>query len=94
MCLDRGGGDRNCIKSLGSWDLSVFFFREWSPLEASDALELLSPTFRNIELRRYAVSRLSHAKPEQILLYLPQLVQALKYERLAVNMSKDAEACI
>lgn len=61
---------------------------EWAPLEASDALELLSPTFRHIELRRYAVSRLSHAKPEQILLYLPQLVQALKYERFIMSATK------
>uniref|UniRef100_A0A183D814 PIK helical domain-containing protein n=1 Tax=Gongylonema pulchrum TaxID=637853 RepID=A0A183D814_9BILA len=60
-------------------------------LEASDALELLSPVFQNIELRRYAVSRLSHAKPEQILLYLPQLVQALKYERFAQNVLKEVK---
>ncbi|VDM99508.1 unnamed protein product [Thelazia callipaeda] len=72
---------------------ALLLVKEWSPLEASDALELLSPTFRNIELRRYAVSRLSHAKPEQILLYLPQLVQALKYERFIMSASKELEAC-
>uniref|UniRef100_A0A915PPY9 Phosphatidylinositol 3-kinase catalytic subunit type 3 n=1 Tax=Setaria digitata TaxID=48799 RepID=A0A915PPY9_9BILA len=70
---------------------ALILVKEWSPLEASDALELLSPTFRNIELRRYAVSRLSHAKPEQILLYLPQLVQALKYERFIMNASKELQ---
>ncbi|VDK89001.1 unnamed protein product, partial [Onchocerca ochengi] len=70
---------------------ALVLVNDWSPLEASDALELLSPTFRNIELRRYAVSRLSHAKPEQILLYLPQLVQALKYERFIMDASKELE---
>ncbi|VDK70545.1 unnamed protein product [Litomosoides sigmodontis] len=70
---------------------ALVLVNEWSPLEASDALELLSPTFRHAELRRYAVSRLSHAKPEHILLYLPQLVQALKYERFIMDASRDLE---
>ncbi|KAM3722127.1 Phosphatidylinositol 3-kinase catalytic subunit type [Dirofilaria immitis] len=69
----------------------LLLVNDWSPLEASDALELLSPTFRHIELRRYAVSRLSHSKPEHILLYLPQLVQALKYERFIMDASKELE---
>ncbi|VDM09944.1 unnamed protein product [Wuchereria bancrofti] len=70
---------------------ALILVNEWSPLEASDALELLSPTFRHIELRRYAVSRLSHAKPEQILLYLPQLVQALKYEQFVMKALDEFE---
>lgn len=71
----------------------VVDFREWSPLEASDALELLSPAFRNVELRQYAVSRLAYAKSEQILLYLPQLVQGLKYERGALSAIGKCEVC-
>ncbi|VDD87750.1 unnamed protein product [Enterobius vermicularis] len=54
--------------------------REWEPVDAADALELLSPAFLNKDVRRYAVSRLACASSEQILMFLPQLVQALKYE--------------
>lgn len=49
-------------------------------MDAADALELLSPAFLNKDVRRYAVSRLACASSEQILMFLPQLVQALKYE--------------
>jgi len=45
-----------------------------------DALELLSPNFTHPAVRRYAISRLQQAPDEEILLYLLQLVQALKYE--------------
>lgn len=51
--------------------------------DPEDALELLSASFTHPTVRIYAVSRLEHsAAPEQILLYLPQLVQALKYESI------------
>lgn len=56
-------------------------------MDAGDALELLSPAFLDGRVRRYAVSRLAHASPEQILLYLPQLVQALKYESFSSDVS-------
>uniref|UniRef100_A0A915AJ48 Phosphatidylinositol 3-kinase catalytic subunit type 3 n=2 Tax=Parascaris univalens TaxID=6257 RepID=A0A915AJ48_PARUN len=59
----------------------------WQPVDAGDALELLSPAFLDGRVRRYAVSRLAHASPEQILLYLPQLVQALKYESFSSDVS-------
>ncbi|VDM45142.1 unnamed protein product [Toxocara canis] len=59
----------------------------WQPVDAGDALELLSPAFLDGRVRRYAVSRLAHASSEQILLYLPQLVQALKYESSASDSS-------
>lgn len=51
-------------------------FSEWSPIEAEDALELLSPAVTQPEVRGYAVSRLfDAASGDQILLFLPQLVQ-------------------
>ncbi|CAH1797509.1 unnamed protein product [Owenia fusiformis] len=53
---------------------------KWSPMDAEDALELLSPAFTNPAVRKYAVSRLMQADDEELLLYLLQLVQALKYE--------------
>uniref|UniRef100_A0A915CVA0 phosphatidylinositol 3-kinase n=1 Tax=Ditylenchus dipsaci TaxID=166011 RepID=A0A915CVA0_9BILA len=53
---------------------------EWEPIEASDALELLAPSFSHPFVRRYAVSRLQRTTYANIILYLPQLVQALRYE--------------
>ncbi|XP_076257514.1 phosphatidylinositol 3-kinase 59F isoform X1 [Rhynchophorus ferrugineus] len=52
----------------------------WQPMDVEDALELLSPTFSNPFVRKYAISRLQEAPDDEILLYLLQLVQALKYE--------------
>lgn len=53
---------------------------KWSPMDIEDALELLSPNFKHASVRRYAVSRLQKAPDDDLLLYLLQLVQALKYE--------------
>ncbi|XP_017489554.1 PREDICTED: phosphatidylinositol 3-kinase catalytic subunit type 3, partial [Rhagoletis zephyria] len=53
---------------------------KWEPMDVEDALELLSPAFTHPEVRRYAISRLAQAPDEDLLLYLLQLVQALKYE--------------
>jgi len=54
--------------------------QQWSPMDVEDALELLSSNFTHPAVRRYAVSRLRQAPDEDLLLYLLQLVQALKYE--------------
>ncbi|VDP07739.1 unnamed protein product [Soboliphyme baturini] len=54
---------------------------EWSAMDAEDALELLSPNFSHPYVRKYAVSRLKEASVDDLLLYLLQLVQALKFER-------------
>ena len=53
---------------------------KWQPLEPADALELLSPVFKEPRVRAYAISRLQCADNEELLLYLLQLVQALRYE--------------
>ena len=55
----------------------------WSPMDIEDALELLSPQFQHPAVRKYAVSRLRQAPDEDLLLYLLQLVQALRYESYA-----------
>lgn len=54
--------------------------KQWQPMDVEDALELLSPQFTHPIVRRYAVSRLQQAPDEDLLMYLLQLVQALKYE--------------
>lgn len=53
---------------------------KWQPLDPADALELLSPTFKEPKVRAYAISRLQCADNEELQLYLLQLVQALRYE--------------
>lgn len=53
---------------------------KWAPMDVEDALELLNSSFSHPTVRRYAISRLDQAPDEDLLLYLLQLVQALKYE--------------
>lgn len=55
---------------------------QWEAMDVEDALELLSPTFTHPEVRKYAITRLQKAPDEDLLLYLLQLVQALKYENV------------
>jgi phosphatidylinositol 3-kinase len=54
---------------------------QWEPIELDDALELISSAFPDELVRRYAVSRLEKADDDELLCYLLQLVQALKYEK-------------
>ncbi|XP_074649742.1 phosphatidylinositol 3-kinase catalytic subunit type 3-like isoform X2 [Tubulanus polymorphus] len=53
---------------------------KWIPMDVEDALELLSPHFTHKAVRKYAVARLRQADDEDLLLYLLQLVQGLRYE--------------
>uniref|UniRef100_UPI00358EFBFA phosphatidylinositol 3-kinase catalytic subunit type 3 isoform X2 n=1 Tax=Myxine glutinosa TaxID=7769 RepID=UPI00358EFBFA len=59
---------------------AVELLARWRPMDVEDALELLSPRYSNTSVRRYAVTRLQQADDEDLLMYLLQLVQALKYE--------------
>ncbi|KAJ1532268.1 hypothetical protein ONE63_000884 [Megalurothrips usitatus] len=59
---------------------ALSMMENWVPMDVEDALQLLSPQFTHPAVRRYAVSRLQQAPDEDLLLYLLQLVQALKYE--------------
>lgn len=63
---------------------------KWQPLDSADALELLSSNFTEPRVRVYAISRLQCADNEELLLYLLQLVQALRYEE--PEFLKDAQA--
>uniref|UniRef100_A0A5S6Q949 Phosphatidylinositol 3-kinase catalytic subunit type 3 n=1 Tax=Trichuris muris TaxID=70415 RepID=A0A5S6Q949_TRIMR len=53
---------------------------QWVPMSVDDALELLSSNFSHPTVRHYAVGRLKEASYEVLMLYLLQLVQALKFE--------------
>ena len=62
----------------------------WAPMDVEDALELLSSNFHHPAVRKYAISRLQQAPDEDLMLYLLQLVQALKYEEF--DMIKEGFA--
>ena len=55
----------------------------WAKMDVEDALELLGPEFRYQGLRQYAIGRLRETSDGDLALYLLQLVQALKYERIS-----------
>ncbi|GAA6060356.1 hypothetical protein JCM10212_004540 [Sporobolomyces blumeae] len=57
----------------------------WTEIELDDALELLGPAegFRDKRVRAYAVRQLERADDDELMLYLLQLVQALKFEPIA-----------
>ena len=59
---------------------SIELMYQWAPIDPASALELLSPTFTNTDVRKYAVSVLSDAGDDELMGYLLQLVQALRYE--------------
>lgn len=55
---------------------------QWVDVDVDDALELLGPYFTDKSVREYAVRQLKRADDDDLLLYLLQLVQAIKYEDL------------
>jgi phosphatidylinositol 3-kinase len=63
---------------------------KWTEIDVDDALELLGPTFDNSAVRAYAVNRLRKANDHELLLYLLQLVQALKYEHISAESVQEA----
>lgn len=76
------------IKSVAWHDQSearqaVQLLPKWTEIDVDDALELLGPTFDNPAVRTYAVDRLRESDDDELLLYLLQLVQALKFEKIS-----------
>ncbi|KAE8454453.1 hypothetical protein EG329_000076 [Mollisiaceae sp. DMI_Dod_QoI] len=83
------------VKSVNWQDQSesrqaVQILAKWTEVDVDDALELLGPTFDNAAVRAYAVDRLRKANDEELLLYLLQLVQALKFEHISPDSAQDA----
>ncbi len=81
------------VKSVAWHDQSearqaVQMLPKWTEIDVDDALELLGPTFDNPAVRAYAVDRLRESDDEELLLYLLQLVQALKFEKPAPEVSE------
>ncbi|KAK9879212.1 hypothetical protein WA026_004058 [Henosepilachna vigintioctopunctata] len=52
----------------------------WKPLSPLHSLQLLLPTFPDIEVRKYAVKWITTLSTDALVDYLPQLVVALKFE--------------
>lgn len=82
------------IKSVNWRDLSearqaMEILPKWTEIDVDDALELLGPTFDNATVRAYAVDRLRKAGDDELLLYLLQLVQALKFEKTPEETAED-----
>ncbi|RHZ89967.1 hypothetical protein Glove_9g253 [Diversispora epigaea] len=73
---------------------AVELLPQWVDIDLDDALELLGNNFQNRAVRRYAVSQLRKADDEELLLYLLQLVQALKFEKISNNKSSSHESSL
>ena len=83
------------VKSVGWNDQNesrqaVQILPKWTEIDVDDALELLGPTFDNPAVRAYAVDRLRASDDEELLLYLLQLVQALKFEKFSPETSGES----
>jgi len=83
------------VKSVNWQDQSesrqaVQVLGKWTECDVDDALELLGPTFDNRTVRAYAVDRLRKADDNELLLYLLQLVQALKFEHISTDSNQAA----
>lgn len=65
---------------------------QWVTVNTEDALELLGPTHQHPKVRAYAVSRLQQTSADDLLLYLLQLVQALRYELYDSNSIEQIDS--
>ncbi|ROW13601.1 hypothetical protein VPNG_04552 [Cytospora leucostoma] len=82
------------VKSVNWQDHSeakqaVQVLSRWTDIDIDDALELLGPTFDNATVRAYAVKRLHKADDDELLLYLLQLVQGLKFEHIPTESEQE-----
>ena len=67
---------------VGETAEALTLLQRWTAIDIAATLELLSSSFnQNDPVREYAVRQLDRASNDDILAYLLQLVQALRYER-------------
>ncbi|KAF8455028.1 kinase-like domain-containing protein [Kalaharituber pfeilii] len=71
---------------------AVELLPQWTEIDVDDALELLGPQFEHPAVRAYAVNRLRKADDEELQLYLLQLVQALKFEKIPETIPGSGSA--
>ncbi|KAF9020978.1 putative atypical/PIKK/PI3K protein kinase [Hymenopellis radicata] len=65
---------------------------QWTEIDIDDALELLGPGTVDSRVRAFAVKQLNRADDDELLLYLLQLVQALKFESAASEQRSSRSA--
>ncbi|XP_018614153.1 phosphatidylinositol 4-phosphate 3-kinase C2 domain-containing subunit beta isoform X2 [Scleropages formosus] len=85
FCHAESSGLPLVLASAPSWEWACLpdvyaLLRQWSCMNHLDALGLLHATFPDQELRRTAVQWMDSMSDPELLDFLPQLVQALKYE--------------
>ncbi|XP_023217148.1 phosphatidylinositol 4-phosphate 3-kinase C2 domain-containing subunit alpha-like [Centruroides sculpturatus] len=74
VLLSAHGWDWACLSDIYG------MLQEWKPLPPIEALMLLLPSFADIEVRRSAISWMKSIVSDELCDYLPQMVQALRYE--------------
>eukprot|EP01138_Halocafeteria_seosinensis_P006251 gb/GECG01006392.1/.p1 GENE.gb/GECG01006392.1/~~gb/GECG01006392.1/.p1 ORF type:complete len:1074 (+),score=112.44 gb/GECG01006392.1/:1-3222(+) len=74
--------------------LATELIEKWAPIDADDALRLLSPDFRHSTVRRFAVNTLHRCTDEELVNYLLQLVQALRYEPQLNGISEKMQSSV
>ncbi|XP_065885169.1 phosphatidylinositol 3-kinase catalytic subunit type 3-like [Dysidea avara] len=72
QCVDWG--------SSQEVDEALSLMEKWQPMDSQGALELLTPRVTHPMVKKYAICQLQQADNEELLLYLLQLVQALRYD--------------
>uniref|UniRef100_A0A8C7KMG0 Phosphatidylinositol-4-phosphate 3-kinase catalytic subunit type 2 beta n=1 Tax=Oncorhynchus kisutch TaxID=8019 RepID=A0A8C7KMG0_ONCKI len=85
FCQSESGALPLVLASAPRWEWACLsdiyaLLRQWACLNHHDALGLLHATFPDQELRRTAVQWMDTISDPELLDFLPQLVQALKYE--------------
>ncbi|KAG0236340.1 Phosphatidylinositol (PI) 3-kinase [Mortierella sp. GBA43] len=68
---------------------AVDLLPQWVDVDVDDALELLGSSFENREVRSFAVTQLRSANDSDLLLFLLQLVQGLKFEHIDSNSTES-----
>uniref|UniRef100_H3BBV2 Phosphatidylinositol-4-phosphate 3-kinase catalytic subunit type 2 alpha n=1 Tax=Latimeria chalumnae TaxID=7897 RepID=H3BBV2_LATCH len=84
-CYSHNTSLPKVLASAPSWDWASLpeiysLLHQWSPLSPVDALKLLGSRFSDEEVRSVAVKWIEALSDDELADYLPQFVQALKYE--------------
>uniref|UniRef100_A0A8C1I3D8 Phosphatidylinositol-4-phosphate 3-kinase, catalytic subunit type 2 alpha n=1 Tax=Cyprinus carpio carpio TaxID=630221 RepID=A0A8C1I3D8_CYPCA len=84
-CRDYQHSLPKILASAPSWDWGSMgeihsLLHHWPPLSPVSALELLDSKFADTEVRKVAVSWIESSSDDELADYLPQLVQAVKFE--------------
>ncbi|XP_051725873.1 phosphatidylinositol 4-phosphate 3-kinase C2 domain-containing subunit alpha [Ctenopharyngodon idella] len=84
-CRDYEYSLPKILASAPSWDWGSMgeihsLLHHWPPLSPVSALELLESKFADTEVRKVAVSWIESSSDDELADYLPQLVQAVKFE--------------